>query len=876
MKKILSLLLFTISMVTFAQSHYYYYKGKKQALVLETSKVNVFTNAAFSPNQIATVSPLPYQQKNSSWGTVVFTETLSEMQLYQKINQLKNTQNISSVGLFYKAKNNKSVGTSNLFYVQLKNPEQYALLQTEATKKNVTILRQLANSLWYCLQLTNKSVETSVALSNYFYEAGFANVDPGFILPLANVEMESNSSSTTSNTTTTSCSNDPLFGGQWALNGTTAPNADINACQAWTIGTGTGVKVAVLDNGIKLDHPDLAANMYPLSYNAETLTSPSQLTPHPSYISSQYSNIMSNHGTHVAGIIGAKGNNGIKFSGVAPNCTIMGISHFLQFEGFSINHTERLGEGIKWAKDNGAEVINCSWYYEETENLATGEPFSTAVLEFRILDFIENGREGKGGILVFAAGNTGVAGVNYPANFDARIMTIGASDSNGQRASFSSYDVITTSNRTVDVVAPGKDIGSLIVNILPGATDADPSMPSVQVVDPNGSSIDETYSQGTSMAAPHVSGVVALMLSVNPCLSGQQIRDIIEQTAQKVGGYPYATTVDRPNGTWHKEMGYGLLDAHAAVLKAQQMYSSVTDLYIKDNTIDLGIEPNNTTTTLWNSSNIWLRNSPDNLTTHQNAGSGVNYVYVKVQNKGCVASNPKDLVKLFQTVNTWGLEGIYSGITELNQNLIPVLQPGEEKIIMIPITPIFNTGHSPLITSASIRLIAQIVPYNETTTPVITLANCLTLAKNHNNIAIKNCVRIFPIFTPTEILATYKSGNIQNTNKNYKIELIEETGNDEKATYKEVEVSLKPSVLNVIAPNPATSVVTIGYKINEGGNAYLMILGGYGTIATSNNYILDVNNSETTMDISNYSNGFYTVALVVNGQIVDAKTLIKD
>ena len=91
-----------------------------------------------------------------------------------------------------------------------------------------------------------------------------------------------------------------------------------------------------------------------------------------------------------------------------------------------------------------------------------------------------------------------------------------------------------------------------------------------------------------------------------------------------------------------------------------------------------------------------------------------------------------------------------------------------------------------------------------------------------------------------------------------------------------MEVSLKPSVLSSISPNPATNAVTIGYKINEDGNAYLMILGGYGTIATSNNYILDVNQSETTLDVSNYSNGFYTVALVVNGQIVDAKTLIKE
>ena len=73
---------------------------------------------------------------------------------------------------------------------------------------------------------------------------------------------------------------------------------------------------------------------------------------------------------------------------------------------------------------------------------------------------------------------------------------------------------------------------------------------------------------GTSAACPHVAGVAALILSVRPNLTGQQVRNIIEQTAQKVGGYSYATTSGRPNGTWHQETGYGLVDAYAAVRKA--------------------------------------------------------------------------------------------------------------------------------------------------------------------------------------------------------------------------------------------------------------------------------------------------------------------
>jgi hypothetical protein len=107
----------------------------------------------------------------------------------------------------------------------------------------------------------------------------------------------------------------------------------------------------------------------------------------------------------------------------------------------------------------------------------------------------------------------------------------------------------------------------------------------------------------------------------------------------------------------------------------------------------------------------------------------------------------------------------------------------------------------------------------------------------------------------------------------YKLEVIATA--DGFKDYSEVEVNLKPSVLNTIAPNPSINNVTISYKLNEVGSAYLMIIGGYGTTASSNNYILDTNNTETIINISNYPNGFYTVALVCNGQIVDAKTLIK-
>jgi hypothetical protein len=107
----------------------------------------------------------------------------------------------------------------------------------------------------------------------------------------------------------------------------------------------------------------------------------------------------------------------------------------------------------------------------------------------------------------------------------------------------------------------------------------------------------------------------------------------------------------------------------------------------------------------------------------------------------------------------------------------------------------------------------------------------------------------------------------------YKLEVISTI--DGFKDYKDVEVTLKPSAITNISPNPASNIVQVSYKLNEVGSAYIMVINNYGGNGISNNYILDTNNSEININISNYVNGFYTFALVVNGQIVDAKNLIK-
>ncbi len=208
---------------------------------------------------------------------------------------------------------------------------------------------------------------------------------------------------------------------------------------------------------------------------------------------------------------------------------MLSISHSL-----SVTPTisSQLATGISYAQNNGAAVINNSW---GDQGGAFYEDLHSAVLEDAIRSTITSGRNGRGCVVLFAAGNANRNGVDYPASFDSRLLVVEATNTSDRRASFSSY------GSSLDVVAPGENILSTLPNNATGNM------------------------SGTSMATPHASAVAALMLSINPNLTGSEVVRIIESTAQKVGGYSYVTTSGRNNGTWNNEMGYGLLNAFAAV-----------------------------------------------------------------------------------------------------------------------------------------------------------------------------------------------------------------------------------------------------------------------------------------------------------------------
>lgn len=319
--------------------------------------------------------------------------------------------------------------------------------------------------------------------------------------------------------------NDPLFSYQWYLEntgqdgGTPGIDIDFPDVRAKTQGA-SDIIVAVVDHGIQFNHPDIT-NIYRLSYDSESDSSPSVLR--------------GEHGTKCAGIIGATTNNGIGIAGIAPLCPLMSISNLLVLYP---NSPQTLANAINFATNNGASVISNSWGHED---------LNSSLIDDAIRHALTSGRNGKGCVVVFASGNDYQGIVAYPARSNPDIIAVGSISNVGMKSNFSQYGT------ALDVVAPGENIYSTTA------------------------SNNYMSSSGTSFACPQVAAVAALILSRDPTLTQKQVSNIIESTAQKIGGYTYAKTSGRLNGTWCESLGYGLLNAFKAVYTAKESIYQFTN-----------------------------------------------------------------------------------------------------------------------------------------------------------------------------------------------------------------------------------------------------------------------------------------------------------
>jgi subtilisin family serine protease len=284
-----------------------------------------------------------------------------------------------------------------------------------------------------------------------------------------------------------SAPNDPYYAKQWGL---PAIHADL----AWDkvpASQRDDVIIAVLDTGVNASHEDLKQSLVAGYDFASNDTVPDD---------------QNGHGTHVAGIAAAIGNNGVGVSGVAAGARIMPVK-VLSNNGSG--DLSSIINGIRYATDHGAQVINMSLGGSGTSQ-AMQDAISYAL--------------SKGVVVVAASGNSN-GPVGFPGNCSG-VVTVGAIDSSGTRASYSNY------GPELDVVAPGSNIFSTFM----------------------GSASSYITMSGTSMAAPAVSGVAALVKAINPALAATAVEDILRRSA-----------TDKGSAGFDNYYGWGLVDANRAV-----------------------------------------------------------------------------------------------------------------------------------------------------------------------------------------------------------------------------------------------------------------------------------------------------------------------
>lgn len=298
--------------------------------------------------------------------------------------------------------------------------------------------------------------------------------------------------------------NDPDFSKQWNLK-------MIHMPAAWDRSKGKGVVVAVIDTGIAYENygrfhrvPDLAGAHFAPGYDFVNDT--------------QHPDDDQGHGTHVAGTIAQATNNRIGVAGIAPLATLMPVK-VLNAQG--MGNSADIADAIRWAADHGAKVIN----------LSLGGGMYSSVMANAV-----KYANKKGVTVVAAAGNTGRGKVEYPAAYPS-VIAVGAVGPNGKKAQYSSW------GEALDLVAPGGDKsqgpeGGILQNTIDGR---DPSR-----------SVFAAY-QGTSMAAPHVAGVAALLYAAG-AKSPAQVEQALYQGVHRIGGT-----------AWSAQYGHGLLDAEGAL-----------------------------------------------------------------------------------------------------------------------------------------------------------------------------------------------------------------------------------------------------------------------------------------------------------------------
>ena len=316
-----------------------------------------------------------------------------------------------------------------------------------------------------------------------------------------------------------------LYGDQYYLKNTGqgggTATIDINVEPAWAITTGNkNITVAVIDDGIDSLHIDLADNMI----KGYTIDNPTGYGQPQNWNTDD----QKTHGTNCAGILGAVDNQ-IGIKGVVPVVNMLPVNIDVNYHNGSQMYLpgyDKIADAFRWAYQR-ADVINLSMHFAESNDISAA-----------IHEAVTQGRNGNGTIVVASSGNyysTSPYNVAFPASLDD-VIAVGGLDKNGAVAYYSQRGV------GLNVVAIGGD---------------------VDIVTTQRVGLGDGYRYnfgGTAAACPQVSGIVALMLSINPYLTVDEIKEKLYASCRQLPQYAYSIY------GWSFDIGYGLVDAYASVL----------------------------------------------------------------------------------------------------------------------------------------------------------------------------------------------------------------------------------------------------------------------------------------------------------------------
>jgi subtilisin family serine protease len=342
------------------------------------------------------------------------------------------------------------------------------------------------------------------------------------------------SNNTTQDESNLPASDEPYYKYSWHIDSATSAqndeeeivdkDADIGVTKAWDITRGSGVKVAVIDDGYDVTHEDLKDNIS-VVYSVDNDNND---------VSNTNTDGSALHGNSCAGFI-VSPINGKGSMGIAPNAKLVGIKLLSQDDSDTI-------KAFEYAQAKGAKVISCSWGSNDV---------SEAVVA-KLKELYDAGIT-----VLFASGNEGVSldvdGTNDESEVEW-VIGVGASGENNDVTSYSNY------GKNIEVIAPGGDtetLGILGIDDM-GSAGSDKQL---DLVNNNYAFMD-----GTSFATPVAAGVVTLMYAANPNITPSQVKEILTSTATKIGG-DKANYIDG----FDEKRAYGKINAYSAVIEAQKL-----------------------------------------------------------------------------------------------------------------------------------------------------------------------------------------------------------------------------------------------------------------------------------------------------------------